>query len=319
MNIPDALKAVAPAVGDGKLVWQHAFTLFDGPTLRVCNGKMWAGASLDEVFERPIYARHESLLYGMSREGAELIRNDDNVVMKAGRSRVKLKLGDATTFPPEPTARSAWTVPAVPGFKDTLRDLTPFCGSQDNHIWQMGVHFRPDMAFAANPFALTLRSASWFPSGMTVPPWAAKFILAQDDEPNVIAASDRYLSFLWGHRLSLISTLLIEDAAQNIVDFAYRIRDEPTRGDPVPDNLKEAVERAKSLGATRVRIGDGKIDHMTDELEFEEEVELHCAPMVWGVDTLLPALEHATQINLSASPARWEGNGYKGVFSGMSG
>jgi len=198
--------------------------------------------------------------------------------------------------------------------------LSGFCGSADNHIWQMGVHFMEDLAFAANPFALTVRAGSWFQSPITIPPWAIKFILAQDDAPNMIANCERHLKLLWSHRLGLTTTLLIEEPAENILSFAHQVAGEPENNMPVvPSNMKEAVQRAKELGATRLTIGNHKIRYVTDDLDFEEDIEpqVH-SERVWGVDTLLAALEHAQRMDLSGTHAKWQGNGYKGVFSGMS-
>lgn len=318
MEIKDALKSIGPAVGDGKLVWQHAYVFFDGESLRACNGFLWAAASITPI--PSAFVRYDALANAMDRDGAEVLpREDHGLIARAGRSRLQLKGSDPATFPPEPTTPNRWAVSPRVGFVDTLRVLSAFCGKPDNHIWQMGVHFMEDFAFAANPYALTVRPGRQFQSPISFPPWATKFILAQPDSPNVVADCDRHMTLLWGHRLSLTSTLLIEEPAENIVSYAARIVDDPTSGVLVPENLKAAVQRVKELGATRVRIGNGKIDHMTEALEFEEDVGIDTAPRVWGIDPLLAALEHATEINLADSPAKWEGGGYKGVFSGMSG
>lgn len=319
MEIKEALKALATAVGDGKLVPQHAYVFFDGSTLRVCNGKLWAGATIDSI--HPAFVRHASLAAAFERDNALLQPGIEahSVLVQAGRSRVKLKGISPLTFPTEPVDPPRWLSPAPEGFKDTLAALSKFCGSQDNHIWQMGVHFMEQIAFAANPFALIVKTGNWFPSPITIPPWAAEFILAQDESPNLIGDTQRHLKFLWSHRLGLTTTMLIEEPAENIVTYAHGIANNTMGGQPVPDNLREAVTRVAALGATRVRIGSGVIDHLTEELEFDEEVDIDCAPRTWGVKQLLDALEHAETINLQDSPALWEGNGYKGVFSGLSG
>lgn len=324
MEVLEALKALAPAVGDGKLVPQHAYVYFDGPSLRACNGFLWAGATVDARY--PIYVRHASLLAAMDRDGAEMLTGEGTGVwVRAGRSRLKLKGTDLAAFPLEPEGHMArWTVNAPPDFRETLEVMAGFTGKPDNHIWQMGVHFMEDMVFAASPFALVVRAGYWFPNPITFPPWATKFILSQESAPNMVADADRHLKVLWGGRLHLTSALLIEQPSEASVSMAARMATTPFEGQPVPDNLKTAVERVKALGATRVKIGAGKIEHTSDELEFEEEVDIQGPVRTWGVDTLLDALAHAEHINLSGGndghgPGQWQGGAYRGIFAGMSG
>lgn len=317
MEVLEALKCLAPAVGDGRLVWQHAYCFFDGPTLRVCDGRLWAGATIDE--RTPAFVNYERLRTAMDREGAQFLPDEESGgVVRCGRSRVKLKGADFSAFPPEPATEPRWVVAPPPDFRPTLEVLSKFCGKADNHIWQMGVHFMEDFAFAASPFALCVKGGAFFPSPITVPPWAARFILMQEEAPNVVADSEFYLKMLWSHRLSLTSALLVEDPAENIITFARNVLDGEALTAAVPENMRDAIERAKALGARQVRIGNGKIDHVTEHMEFEDEIDYQCEPKIWGVDSLLDALTLAERIDLSGSPGKWEGNGYRGVFSGLS-
>ena len=317
MNLKDALKAVAPAVGDGKLVWQHAYVI-GGESLRAYDGRMWASASLDA--STPLFVAHGALSAAMARDGAVMLPDEGaGVIVRVGRSRLKLRGQDPAQFPLEPRDRALWTIVPPVDFKSTIEKLAPFCGKADNHIWQMGIHFDGTMAFAANPYALTVAQSTAVPSPVSVPPWAAEFILAQDEEPNVFANQGTVLSLLWSHRLALTAKTLIEPPAENIVNYARELlQNIDSATAPVPENLRDAVKRVKELGGTRVKIGAGKIEHMTDRLEFEEEIDLDVPAREWGIAPLLAALEHAETIDLRTAPGRWAGNGLKGVFSGMS-
>jgi hypothetical protein len=322
MTLIEALKAVAPAVGDGKIVSLQAYCLKRGSTLHAGDGFMWANALLPFQTDQSnidFCVRHESLLKAFDREDA-LIHQAPNygVRIQAGRSRIVLKGIDPVEFPfPAPTASSwQWRPPA--DFKTVLGDLSKFCAGSDGHIWQQGVHIYPDFAFAANSHALIKCEHGWqIDHAFTIPPWAVRFLLAQDTPPDWMADHEQTMAFHWEGRMSLRSTRLIEEPPDNIVSFATNLScPNPL---PVPDNLKETVERVASYGATQFTLGAGKLTHMTPEIEFEEDVADAGTAKVWGTKTMLAALSLATHIDLTDHPAKWKGGPYIGAFSGLSG
>jgi len=322
MNLLAALKAVAPAVGDGKIVPQHAYVNLVmaqdvlGSVLRGVCGEMSVDAFIDEVPPH-FCVRYDALMRAMERESATLAKtaDDSGLVVRAGRSRVTLRcLGD-NSFPAGMSFIQSG--PAyLPGaeFNDKLRDLFKFTAGRDGHIWQMGVHFRRNFAFAFGPFA-AMFTADTYPVDFTIPPWAAKFILSQSEPPELKNGTNTFRAEWEG--LTLTSTRLIEEAPDAAYSFIENL---PLQGGvPVPDNLKETVERVKSYGVKRLTLGNGKITHMDEKLEIKEEIDLDVPRRTWGVDQMLAALEFAETIDLSGERAIWHGNGYHGVFSGMNG
>jgi hypothetical protein len=178
----------------------------------------------------------------------------------------------------------------------------------------MGVHFCETFAYAFGPFAAVFKDFA-SPFDLSVPPWAAKFILAQDEAPSLHNGTNTFRA-TWPEMV-MTSTRLIEEAPDSAHSFITNLpRD---GGVPVPDNLKETVERIKSYGVKRFRLGNGKIDHVSEQLEIEEEIDLDVPPRTWGADQMLGALEFAETIDLSGERAIWHGNGYHGVFSGLTG
>lgn len=324
MNLRDALKAVAPAVGHGKIVAQHAFVEYSDGFLRATDGFMFARAKTDDMPGWEFCVRHELLQKALERDDAMVhTAADYGLRVQAQRSRMMLKGTDPEAFPTAVPRDIVWQDSLGPAFRNVLADLVKFTASSDGHIWQTGVHFYPDFAMAANPHALTKCEHGFdINHAFSVPPWAAQFILAQETAPNMIEDRDNYLVFHW-NELVLFSTRLIEDPADNIVSFATNLSCE--RATPVPDNLKETVERVVSYGGTQFRLGDGKLDNISagqqriEDIEIEEEVAVESALKIWGTKSMLAALALATEINLSDSPAKWKGGPYTGAFSGISG
>ena len=321
MNLAAALKAVAPAVGDGKIVPQHAYVDVEDPdmrgaTVRAGNGEMSVEAHVDETTPN-FCVRYDALVRALEREGTTLSKTADNnsLIVRAGRSRVTLRCLADGTFPTGMTFTSdGGRYGPGPDFQQTLTDLSKFTAGGDGHIWQMGVHFRSAFVFAFGPFAATFKEQS-FPHDLTIPPWAIRFILAQDGPPTLCNGTNTFRAEWDG--LTMISTRLIEEAPDGAHTFIENLPREG--GVPVPDNLKETVERIKSYGVKRFRLGNGKIDHQSEQLEIEEEIDLDVAPRIWGVEQMLAALEFAETIDLSGERAIWHGGGYHGVFSGLSG
>lgn len=318
MNLLEALKAVAPAVGDGKIVSQHAFVNHARQMLRATDGYMWAQATTDDMPGWEFCVRHEHLLKAMDREGATAYTtNDYGLRVQAGRSRTMVRGADPEEFPTTTTGEAGWASEVDPSFRNVVSDLSKFTAGSDGHIWQQGIHFYPDFAFAANSHALIKCAHGWnIDHSFTLPPWAVRFILGQSLSPNMIFDYTNIIGFVWDG-LSLHSSRLIEEPPDNIVSFATNLS--CTYANNVPDNLKETVERVASYGATQFKLGEGKLSHITTEIEFEEEVAVDGATKVWGTKTMLAALALATEIELSESPARWKGGPYTGAFSGLSG
>lgn len=320
MNLIDGLKAVAPAVGDGKIVSLHAYVMGKDNELTATNGRLWARATVDGLSGWEFVVRHEPLIKTMSREGA-IFRVTENGGLKvsAGRSRVTLKGVDCEDFPAMPTGGHVmWVFTPPPEFKDVLKNLYKFCAGNDGHIWQQGVHFTSDMAFAANSHAAASYSHGWgLPAAFTLPPWAIDFLLAQSDSPDDIRDHGNVFSFGCGNEMQMVSTKLIEEPPANMANFVLNIVSSDLQ--EVPPNLKEVVERAASYDVDKFKLGNGWLVHRTDEMTLEDEIDLNVPVKVWGTKTMLAALDLATHIDLSAHPARWKGGQYVGAFSGLSG
>lgn len=322
MNLAAALKAVAPAVGDGRIVPMHAYVALHGDSrgsyLFANNGELSVEALVTDT-ESSFCVNHEALTRAMARDDVRLAPHaaTNGVVATAGRSRITVKGVDAADFPGGmsfvPSGRGY--APGEP-FLQTLRDLSKFTSSGDGHIWQMGTHFRHNFVFAFGPFAAIFREWEGMAFDLSVPPWAAKFMLAQSEPPTSILDGANTFRARWGD-MSMTSSRLIEDAPDGVHSFIENLPREG--GQPVPANLKETLARIKSYGITRFRLANGKIEHVDDKLEIVEEIDLDVPARVWPVAQALAALEFAETIDLSDAPAKWHGNGYHGAFNGMSG
>lgn len=320
MNLKEALKAVAPAVGDGKLVPQHAYVWLDngdnrGGMVRAVRGEMSVEAYIDE--QPPEFCvPYEALVRAMERPDVTLAKTADgnSLVVRAGRSRVTLRCLTDGSFPTGMSFSSTegYHCPTT-GFLETLADLSKFTAGGDGHIWQMGVHFRRDFAFSFGPFSAIYNDTP-FPFDLSVPPWAAKFILARDQLP-VIRDGLHTFQAAW-EGLVMTSTRLIEEAPDSAHTFIETLPREG--GVPVPDNLKEVVERIKSYGVKRFTLGNGKITHTDEKIDIEEEIDIDTAPRIWATEQMLAALEFAETIDLSGERAIWHGGGYHGVFTGIA-
>lgn len=319
-SLLEALKAVAQAVGDGKIVAAHAFVRYTAPMLSVTDGRQWANARVDyiEGEATSFCVRYSALKQALERDGATLATGPAwGVIVRVGRSRTTIRGLDPLTLPPVPfdgAPRNNYDLPT--GFNEIMRDLLPYAGSSEGHIWQMGVHLQPDFCFTSGPFALVKCGWSGIGHAYTIPPWAAEFIASHEISPRRMLDYPQGLKFLWDD-LTLTTTLLVEEPPEYAVTRATNLATEG--GIPVPDNLKDTVKRLKAYGAKRFRMGLGKIDHTTDEIEVEEEISIDTPARIWGVETVLAALEHAETLDLSHNHAVWHGNGYHGAFSGMSG
>ena len=323
MNLREALKAVAPAVGDGKIVPAHAYVRYDSRVgndlLRACRGEMSVAASVtsDELTSASFCVRHDALVKALDREGTRLSAHplSNGVVISAGRSRVTLKGVPEDTFPEafrfEGVARTCET---DADFVATLDTLSKFTAGGDGHIWQMGVHFCETFAYAFGPFAAIFRDYP-SPFDISIPPWAAKFILAQDGPP-ILSGGTNTFQATWPDMI-LTSTFLIEEAPDTAHTFVTNLPRQS--GVPVPPGLKDVVARLKSYGVKRFRLANGKVEHLSDQLEIEEEVDIDAPARTWPVDPMLDALELADTIDLSGDRAVWHGGDYHGVFSGLSG
>lgn len=317
MNLLQALKAVAPAVGDGKLIPQHAYVLKNRNVVFATKGDLLVEAHLTDGDFGTFCVPYEALLKALDREGAAISRHDESgITIQAGRSRIKLHRIDEDTFPGEMSfTREGPSWQPEAGFSTALETLAPFTAGSDAHIWQMGIHFREHFAFAANAFAMAVHDFG-SPVDISFPPWAVKFMAAQAERPSSIERGTNSFRAHWPETI-MTSRFLIEELDDRYHTFAESIPGEG--GVPVPDNLKEVMARLKSYGVKRFRIGAGKITHLDERIEIEEEVDLDVPPRIWGVEQVSAALEYASHINLTGNNGSWHGPGYRGMFAGMSG
>lgn len=319
MNLRDALKAVAPAVGDGKIVAQQAYVKQEGTSLYATDGQMTVTAVMDDTAN--FCVRHDALVRALEREIARVSETRNHgVIVQAGRGRTTLKGVDPDTFPdmmatPAVTRRNTIAFQEGDDFRETLKVLSAFSGGPDSHIWQMGVHFREHFAFAANAFSMVFKDRN-SAFDYTLPPWTVRFIVAYDVSPIALTVGENTMRLGW-EGLVLVSTKLIQDASDDAHSF---IENAPRSGGvSVPGTLKEIVARLRSYGIKNFRLEDGKITHNSDTLEIEEEVDIDAPAKSWGVELMAQALEHAETIDLTGRNAVWHGGGYHGIFAGMAG
>ena len=318
MNLTDALAAVAPVVGDGKLVSQHAYVYSQRRILHATDGRQWAKVDLDgNAGAAEFCVRHEALKRALEREYTSLRSDGDNgLIVSYGRGRARLRGIDPATFPmvdPAPV-QGDWLMP--PEVAGRVKDLMAFAGGTDGHIWQHAVHFMPNFLFAANSFALCKCPIEEWGWDLTVslPMWAAKFIANMPAEQIQFRDRGNMISF-YCRGVELFSTLLTEEPPENIISFASNLS-APMAA--VPDGLMEAAKRIDAHGGKTCKIGEGKVTHASEAIELEDDLALDGPVKTWGIETLLPALEHATTLDLSGGNATWAGSGYVGVFGGRS-
>jgi hypothetical protein len=322
MNLKEALEAIAPVVGDGKLIPQHAYLLAKDDVLHATDGRQWVEVTLPPM-PPPVLnfcVRYEPLRKALERTYLSVVTDNDNgLIVRYGRGRARLRGIDPASFPmlEKPPITSYMTLPSY--FQRRVKDLMTFCADGDGHVWQQAVHINDNFMFAANSFALALCQTDWgldFHPEMQIgiPTWACKFIANMKESPVEFRQRGQMISFKWPD-VELFTTLLTQEPPTNIINFASNIT-EPTT--PVPDGLKEAVKRIDGYGGRTCKIGNGEITYGTDAVELVDALEINGSPKTWGIDTLNAALEHATALDLSGSNATWAGEGYVGVFGGRS-
>jgi len=319
MNLKDALSAVAPVVGDGKLIPQHAYVLWDGTLLHATDGRQWVEVQVDGNWHADRFCvRYEPLRKALEREHTAIQSDGDNgLIVRYGRGRARLRGIDPASFPllEKPAVTGILALPA--DFHERVRDLLAFCADGDGHVWQQAVHVYGNMLFAANSFALakTVMDRT-LDVGVGIPAWACKFIASREGEPPFLRErGDSMISLSW-EGIELFTTLLTQNVPGNIIGFASNII-VPT--DPVPEGLKEAVERIAEFGGKTCRIGNGEITYGAEAVELVDGLDVVTGPAkTWGVDSLGPALKHASLLDLSNTNATWAGEGYMGVFSGRA-
>lgn len=322
MNIIAALKALSPAIGDGKIVRVHSHVACDSTYFYVTDGRQNAIAPCDALPKFCVHAA--SLQQAVSREGATLSFDDatSRLVVKYRGERGRLRIASepfeamptVSMFPSVTEPRLQHRIPD--GFLACLRRLKTFVGAPDGQPWSTSIHFGHDYSFAASnaafardPYILGL------PNPVHIPPWAFEFILAQDAPPLYVYDLTRSLHFEWQNGVAL-NTRLLEDPSEAVWNLVGDMG--IVEGFPVPDGLKEAVTHAKEHGVTSVQIGAGVVKASYDFAEFEEDIAYDGEQRDWNVAMLLQALEYAEQLDLSGAHARWSGAGLRGVVAGMS-
>lgn len=320
MDLKTALKAVAPAVGDGKIIPEHAYALFKDGVLQVTDGNQWASARVEGSGLREFCVRFDGLSRAMERDAPRMtFERQDVKVTYQPRGWAKLKgLADRSVYPVAPIPRDAGTEYRLPmAFKRWCADLVPFTGDKDGQVWTQGVHIGPDFMLAGTGIALirtreSINVANFIP----LPAWAARFIAAQDEPPMLLHDFRNLAKLVWEDGLTLTTRLLDGELSEPVVELAHNCRI-PTV--PVPEGLKDAVARLKEHGATTLKAGQGKVTHHSDAVDVEEEVTVAGPIKTWSVGTLQAALEHATHLDLSEEHAFWASEQYVGIVAGMRG
>lgn len=323
MTLQEALKSLAPAVGDGKLLPASLYVSLKSGVLHVSDNQQFARVALD-VLTTPnadFCVRYDALVKAVNRDGALLTVESDtgNVFVKyKPRGSVKLRPLIEDIVPVPEVQEGRQLVPLGPDFVDMLKVLMKFVGPPDGQVWTQGIHIGPDFCFAASSRSACLKTwETTMPNAIALPIWAAQFILAQSTPPVSLNDCDTLLEFKWANGLVLHTKLLSQGAPENVYGFVQAM---PDAEGTVPDGFKLAVERIKEHGATTFRVGEGKVFNITETVEVEEEVDMQGPIRLWSCDTMLTALEYATKLDLSGAHGVWSSpEGYKGYIGGMSG
>jgi hypothetical protein len=320
MELVKALEAVAPAVGDGKIISAHAYVLVRGGVLYATDGRQFASAPLDPgSVPGDFCVRYDALQRALSRDSARITVDDPGTVTVRYSPRGRLKLNQIPFdhFPAPPPETLVLRYPLPPFFRNLVADLSNFIGAPDAQIWTQGVHLGPDFCFAVNLQSGARRD--WeanLPRMYALPPWAAKFIVAQDVGPAFLYESSQMLGLSWASGLALRTSYLSQDAPESAVTLMSNIG---YAQDAVPEGLRESIERLKEHGATVGRIGAGLVAFRSSEVEIEEEVAVGGHAKQWNLGHLLTALKFAQRIDLQDTHAVWSGEHYRGTFAGMVG
>jgi hypothetical protein len=323
VDLKAALKAVSPAVGDGKVIPEHAYAMLSGGLLQVTDGNQWASVRLGGSGHRDFCVRYDALDRALGRAGSRLAleRNGDVKVTYQPRGWAKMKgLSDPSAFPTVPEvvrASNSSTYRLPMNFKKWCADLCAFTGANDAQVWTQGVHIGPDFMFAGTGFgAVRTRESVNTDNFIAMPIWAARFVAAQADPPASMVDYGNLVTLAWEDGLTLHSRLLAEDASESVVELVSNFRIPTT---PVPEGLKDAVARLKEHGATTFKAGGGRVVHHSEAVDVEEEVAIDGPVKVWSVDRMQAALEHATCLDLSEEHAYWASDHYVGIVAGMRG
>lgn len=319
MDLKAALKAVSPAVGDGKVIPEHAYALFKDGTLQVTDGNQWASVRVEGSGLRDFCVRYDALARAMDRSNPRMTfeRNDVKVTYQP-RGWAKLKgLADVTAYPEVPRTGRAAARNLPMTFKKWCTDLAVFTGDKDGQVWTQGVHIGPDFTMAGTGTGLVrTRESVNVDSFVALPVWAARFVAAQDDPPVKLTDFGNLARLEWEDGLVLNTRLLAEDVGESVASMASNCRI-PTM--PVPEGLKDAVARLKEHGATTFRAGEGRVFHHSDAVDVEEEVDVTGPVKLWSVASMEAALAHATHLDLSEEHAYWASEQYIGIAAGMRG
>lgn len=321
MNLNEALKLIAAAAGDGKIIASTAFVQYANGRLHVTDGRQWASAPVDAftAASTPDFCvRFDALMRATEREGAAItVADDGNVVVRyRPRGSIKLRpLADAEWPGIEPVGEH--TAYEVPGLKEIAQGLLKFVGSPDGRVWTQAIHLTPDFAFAANNRCGARTAIPYnLPHNITVPIWTSQFLTAQTESPSLMWEEERFLGFKWANGLVVRTSYLTEDAPESVMTLMSNLTEPAAE---VPEGLADAVRRLKEHGAINFRLGEGRAYHHTQQVEVDEEVDVAGAVKLWNADTMLAALDLATHLDLSGSHGLWSGNGYRGIFTGMHG
>jgi hypothetical protein len=314
MNLKDALLAVGPAVGDGKIIPVLAFVKVNQGRLYVGDGNHFAEAPINSAAS--FCVRYDALTKALSREGASITGpRNDRLSVRAGRSNVSLKCISADDMPSMAPAEG--TVRQLPDdFHEMMKVMTRFVGEADGQIWTQGVHLMDERLFVGNGYRAI--HAPWpvtLDAPIPLPRWAAEFIAAQSEAPNVMTASETTVSFLWTNEMMLHTTLLSQDAPNGVHQLISQMTAQIP--DEVPDGLAEALKHVHEHGGTVAKVGGNAVKYDADHFNVEEEIDYAGRAKNWNVGNLLLALEYATHIKLAGDHAIWRGDKYSGMISGM--
>lgn len=322
MDLKEALKALTPAVGDGKVIPEHAYVLLKDGLLQVTDGNQWASGRITGSGLRDFCVRFDGLERAMTRDGARIsfpARSNNLVVNYQPRGHVTLRgLADRSTYPTSPRPRGEGDIYQLQmSFKKWCGDLLAFTGSNDGQVWTQGIHIGPDFLMAGTGAGIVrTRESISADRFVALPSWAARFITAQDEPPNALTDFGNLAMVQWEDGLTLHTRLLAGDAGEGAVELASNCRI-PTV--PVPEGLKDAVARLKEHGATTFRAGEGKVVHHSEAVDVEEEIDITGPMKLWNVDTMQKALAHAEFLDLSEEHAYWASEHYVGIVAGMRG
>lgn len=287
-----------------------------GGFLHATDGRLFASVPCDskENFTVPAAEMDRALAF----EKIVTVVEDDAVILKSGRTRVRLSRLPDDTYPLIPAPKEASWIAFPPHFLSAMQRCRQFVSANATQGWAMTVCVLEKEIVATNNVVLACIEHDDPPLLGMFPVWLVDYLLASEEPPSEIADLGNAIALRWADGAWIHSLKVVGEFPEGAKRMAAELRGKQAAWE-IPDDWRDVYQKTLPFAERHVLVEPNRIYTESPKASIETEIESPVKELsFWDPRFLGPVLDVASHWDLDTypKPTMFHGPGIRGFIVG---